>query len=213
MELALFPLHVVLFPGRPLPLHIFEPRYCRLLDDCLASDRCFGVVAIRAGREVGAGCELFDVGTVARIESVSMLADGRADIATRGVQRFRILELLAPSPYPRARVELLEDPPASASDRERARGLRALLVPYLTGLGAPEELLERLPADPNGLAYLAASAVQVELVDQQRLLECDSTARRLEATLAMLRRETSLMRHFGTVASLRPPGPGGAELN
>ncbi len=213
MELALFPLHVVLFPGRPLPLHIFEPRYRQLLDDCLAADRRFGVVAIRAGREVGADCELFDVGTVAEIESVSMLADSRADIATRGVQRFRILELLAPSPYPKAEVELLEDPPASASDRERARGLRALLVPYLTGLGAPEELLERLPADPNGLAYLAACAVQVELTDQQRLLECDSTARRLEATLAMLRRETSLMRHFGTVASLRPPGPGGAELN
>ncbi|MDP8970708.1 MAG: LON peptidase substrate-binding domain-containing protein [Actinomycetota bacterium] len=213
MELPLFPLHLVLFPGRPLPLHIFEPRYRQMLGDCLAADRRFGVIAIRAGREVGGDVDIFEVGTVAQIESVSKLPDGRADIVTRGRKRFRVQCLLPGTPYLRARIELLNDPPVTLRDRRRAQQLRALLVPYLAGLGAPQELLERLPADPNGLAYLAAAVAQVDVPEQQRLLECDSTEHRLEATLGMLRRETGLMRHFGTVASLRPPGPGGAELN
>lgn len=213
MELPLFPLHVVLFPGRPLPLHLFEPRYRQMLHDCLGADRRFGVVAIRAGREVGGGAEIFDVGTVARIDSVTELSDGRFDIVTRGECRFRILERLSGTPYLRARVELLPEPRAGAADRGLARQLRALLAPYLSGLGAPEELLERLPADADELAGLAAAAVQTEIPEQQALLELGSTEARIEAALRMLRREAALMRHLGTVGSLRPPGPCGAELN
>ncbi|HVM00272.1 MAG TPA: LON peptidase substrate-binding domain-containing protein [Egibacteraceae bacterium] len=213
MELPLFPLHVVLFPGRPLPLHVFEPRYRTMLEDCLAADRRFGVVAIQAGKEVGGCAEIFEVGTVAQIESVTPLADGRSDILTRGVQRFRVQELVPGTPYLKARVELLAEGCAAASDRARAAQLRDLLVPYLAGLGAPDELLGRLPSDPDELAYLAAAALQTEVPDQQRLLELDSTGTRLAATLAMLRREASLMRHFGRVGSLRPAGPNGAQLN
>jgi Lon protease-like protein len=214
MELPLFPLHLVLFPGRQLPLHIFEVRYRRLLADCMGGPRCFGVVAIRSGRAEGGGrSEVFEIGTVAEIEHVAELSDGRSDIVTRGTQRFRITELLAPSPYLKAEVELLEDGPAGPEEAARARQLRELLIPYLASLGAPGELLARVPSDPDGLAYLAAAAAQVEVPEQQRLLELDSTAARLDATLRLLRREAGLMKHFGTVGSLRPPGPGGAELN
>jgi Lon protease-like protein len=213
MELPLFPLHVVLFPGRPLPLHLFEPRYRQMLQDCMQGDCRFGVVAIRAGREVGGCAEIFDVGTVARIEKVTELPDGRYDILTRGVTRFRVLHLLPGTPYLSARVELLEDPPVSEPAEQLSRQLRALLAPYLAGLGAPEELLCHLPSDPDQLAYLAAAAVQVELPEQQRLLELSCTDDRVAATLQLLRREAGLMRHFGTVGSLRPPGPHGADLN
>jgi len=214
MELPLFPLHLVLFPGRQLPLHIFESRYRRMIEDCLEGPRRFGVVAIRAGSSEGGGRpELHTVGTVAEIEQVAALPDGRSDIVTRGTQRFRITQVLAPAPYLRAEVELLEDSPGGAEELARARQLRELLLPYLAMLGAPDELLERVPSDPNGLAYLAAAAAQVEVPEQQRVLELDSTAARLQATLRLLRREAGLMKHFGTVGSLRPPGPGGAELN
>jgi Lon protease-like protein len=213
MELPLFPLHVVLFPGRPLPLHLFEPRYRRMLADCLAGDRRFGVVAIRAGVEVGGGAEVFSVGTVARVESVKELPDGRFDIVTRGEQRFRVSRFLPESPYLRAEVDLLDEGPCSDRDRAAARQLRSLLLLYLAGLGAPEELLERVPVDPDELAWLAAAAVQVEVPEQQRLLELDSTGSRLETASALLRREAGLMRHFGTVGSLRPPGPNGSDLN
>lgn len=213
MELPLFPLHLVLFPGRSLPLHVFEPRYRQLLDDCLAADRRFGVVAIRAGQAEGGCAEIFEVGTVAEIESVTRLPDGRSDIVTRGIQRFRVNDFLPGTPYLRADVELLGENGSGPDDRAYARQLRDLLVPYLTGLGAPDELLARLPSDPNELAYLAAAAVQTEVPEQQRLLELDSTRRRLTTSLQLLRREASFMRHLGTVGSLRPPGPGGAQLN
>lgn len=214
MDVPLFPLHLVLFPGRQLPLHVFEPRYRQMLDDCRKGQNRFGVVAIRAGQAEGSRrTEFFEVGTVAQIEQVTELPDGRSNVVTRGTQRFRVLRLLPGTPYLRADVELLEDGPAGPEEAARARQLRELLLPYLASLGAPDELLARVPDDPNGLAYLAAAAVQVEVPEQQRLLELDTTRRRLEVTLRMLRREANLMKHFGTVGSLLPPGPGGADLN
>lgn len=212
MELPLFPLHVVLFPGRPLPLHIFEARYRKMLTDCLKGDRQFGVVAIRSGCEVADEPEIFDVGTIAEIETVTTLADGRSDLTTRGVRRFRVLEVLDRDPYLRARVDPLEDTPLNGHG-QLAVAVRRLLRPYLASLGAPEELLCRLPEEPDRLAYLAAAAVQVDLREHQRLLELDRTDERLAATFEMLRRETNLMRHLGTVGLLRPPGPNGADLN
>lgn len=213
MELPLFPLHLVLFPGRPLPLHLFEPRYRKMLRDCLDGEGRFGVVAIKAGQDVGANPEIHDVGTIAMIESVIELDDGRFEILTRGTERFRVEALLPGTPYLRARVETLDEGPSCVFDGRLGRAVRALLIPYLADLGAPRELLDRLPQDPTELAYLAAAAVQADLRDQQRLLELDTTGTRLRATLEMLRRETGIMRHFGTVGSLRPPGPRGAELN
>lgn len=213
MELPLFPLHAVLFPGRPLPLHVFERRYRVMLRHCMDTDRRFGVVAIRAGREVGAVPEIFEVGTVAEIESVTTLADGRSDIAARGVRRFRVRELLDGTPYLRARVEELVDGTLCESDRHLAGQLRELLMPYLRGLGAPDEMLACLPQAPDRLAYLAAAAVQCGLREHQELLELDDTGQRLRATLDMLRRETGLMRHLGAVGLLRPHGPNGADLN
>lgn len=213
-DLPLFPLRAVLFPGRPLPLHIFEERYRALLADSLEADRRFGVVAIRKGREIGGGAEVYGVGTVAEIEEVSHHEDGRADIVTRGIERFTIVELLPEDPYPRAKVEPRpevalgpEAPPVPCE------ALRSLLRPYLAGLGAPDELLHRLPRDPVELSWLTAAAVQVDLVEQQRLLELDGVADRLAAIARIVRRETTIMEHLGTVASLNPPGPTGAELN
>jgi uncharacterized protein len=213
MPLPLFPLHLVLFPGRPLPLHLFEPRYREMLRDCLAADRRFGVVAIESGREVGDAAKSFPIGTVAVIESVEELPDGRFDILTRGTQRFRIERMVTGTPYLAAEVTLLDEVPPGEQDHEQARQLRDLLKPYLLQLGAPEELLDRLPSDPHELGWLAASALQVEIPQQQHLLELDRCSDRLVAAARILRRETGIMRHLGTVGSLRPPGPGGAELN
>ncbi len=214
MELGLFPLHTVLFPGRPLPLHVFEPRYRRLLSDCLDAERSFGVVAIRSGREVGGEADVYEVGTIARVDAVNRLEDGRSDVLTRGTQRFRIVEMLPGTPYLRARVELLEDRCRSNGELDGPLVmLRRLLVPYLSGLGAPAELLRQLPKDPEQLAWLAVCAAQVEVCEQQRLLELATTSERVNAALRILRRETGIIRHLGTVGSLKPAGPGGAELN
>ena len=91
-DLPLFPLNVVLFPGMMLPLHIFEPRYQEMIDYCLEKKRPFGVVLIeRATGRRARRCPI--VGTTARIRRVKRQEDGRMDIQTVGVQRFRIEEL------------------------------------------------------------------------------------------------------------------------
>jgi Lon protease-like protein len=214
MQVPLFPLHTVLFPGRPLPLHVFEPRYRDLLRDCMDGDRRFGVVAIRSGQEAGGDAEIFDVGTIAEIEHVEPLPDGRANIVTRGIDRFRIQTLLPGTPYLRAEAQPLDDVPPDDEDAGRRAGaVRRLLMLYLEALGAPRQMLDRIPTAPEALAWLAASTLQVELPELQQLLEMDSCSKRLELTLRVLRREANILRHFGTVASLRPAGPGGAELN
>jgi Lon protease-like protein len=213
MELPLFPLHTVLFPGRPLPLHVFEHRYREMLADCLDTDRRFGVVAIRSGAEVGSSADLFDVGTIAEIERVERLPDGRANIVTRGVQRFRLGGLLPGTSYLRAEAEPIDDPAPAVTDLQRAQSLRDLLIGYLGALGAPNELLARVPRAPKALAWFAAATLQVEVPEQQRLLEIEDCSERIAMTLEMLRREAGIVRHFGMVGALRPPGPGGADLN
>jgi Lon protease-like protein len=213
MELPLFPLHTVLFPGRPLPLHVFEQRYRDLLRDCLASDRRFGVVAIRSGAEAGADVDLFEVGTIAEIKHVERLPDGRANLVTRGMQRFRIEHLVPGSAYLCAEARPLDEEPLRRCDLNSAQALRNLLIPYLAALGAPRQMLEQVPTAPHRLVWLAASTLQVELPELQQLLETDDCGRRLGMILKTLRREAGIVRHFGTVASLRPVGPGGVDLN
>ena len=213
MELPLFPLHLVLFPGRPQPLHIFEPRYRELLEDCLETDQRFGIVAIRCGREGGGCAQTYDVGTISEITSVEQLTDGRANIVSRGVDRFRITKVLKDRSYLRAEVTMLDDQPPGDADARIAATVRAALIPYLAELGAPQELLDRIPEQPAPLSWLAAAAVQVDIPEQQQLLEVESCGARLAQSLRILRREQGFMKHVGSVGSLRPVAPAGAQLN
>lgn len=212
--LPLFPLHVVLFPGRPLPLHVFEPRYRRLLEDCLAADRRFGVVAIRYGRAERGCCEVYRVGTVAEIVRVERLDDGRSNIVTRGAERFRVTTLIPDQkPYLQAEVGLLDEEVAGPSLAPFTAELREYLQAYLMRMGAGERLAGRLPANASELAWLAACTAELHISEQQQLLEIDSLATRLKTTIKLLRREHHLLRRLGHAPALRPAGPAGMMLN
>jgi Lon protease-like protein len=211
--LPLFPLHVVLFPGRPLPLHVFEPRYRKLLKDCLDGDRRFGVVAIRYGRAERGSADVYNVGTVAEIVRVETLDDGRANIVTRGAERFQIHRLLHEGPYLQAEVSLLDEQSADVSLTPYTAALREHLQEYLSEMGASERIAGRLPANPSELAWLAACAAELHLSEQQQLLEIDSLAARMKTTIKLLRREHHLLRRLGHVAVLKPEGPAGVTLN
>ena len=97
-RLPLFPLGTVLFPGLVLPLNVFEPRYRALVADLVAEDgdepRSFGVIAIRAGHEVGDGNvhSMHSVCCVAQLREVTELDDGRYEIITVGTSRFRVTD-------------------------------------------------------------------------------------------------------------------------
>lgn len=211
--LPLFPLGTVLLPGLPLPLHVFEERYRRLVTDLLAGpreQRRFGVVAIRCGREAGpVRPELYDVGCVAEVREVTERPDGRYQLATTGGDRFRLLAVDASRPYLQGRVEWLDE--RAGDDPEFARRLARLAAAGLRGYLA--ELtrlhggavggfaLDRLPADPVAVSYVAAAAVVVGLPDKQRLLAAPDATARLRDVLRLLHRETALLRRLSAPAA------------
>jgi hypothetical protein len=192
--LPLFPLGGVLVPGLLLPLRIFEPRYRALVADLLErpeSQRVFGVVAIRAGHEVGAGGvqALHEVGTTAVVREVGDAGDGTIALLTSGAVRFRLhgVDDQSGTPYLTGLVSPLEDVDGDDADvagLARAAGLR--YTDYRLRLGAePTDL----PSSPRVLSYLVAAGMALDVADRQRLLEAPDTARRLVAELALLGRE------------------------
>ncbi len=99
MELPLFPLNSVLFPGATLPLHIFEERYKKMVNLCLERNSPFGVLLIRSGSEAGETAEPFEIGTTARIVRVQHLDAGRMNLICLGEQRFRLSRQVSETPY------------------------------------------------------------------------------------------------------------------
>jgi Lon protease-like protein len=135
MELPLFPLHRVLFPGVALPLHVFEERYRTMVARCLEDDRPFGVVLIRDGREVGRGpMAIATVGTVAEIREASRFSDGRFELLAVGTRRFRVESLtVGREPYTVARVDPIDDPIGEAATaRLLTERVTQRFVRYLT---------------------------------------------------------------------------------
>ena len=180
MEVPLFPLGTVLFPGGLLPLRLFEQRYLEMAKSCLRNAEPFGVCRIRQGVEVGAPATPEAVGCMARIVQWDMQQLGVLQIVAQGDQRFRIIaRRLQPDGLARATVELLsEEVDAPVPDR----------------LGACRQLLERIVAQHgehlfakpfrlDSCAWVGARLAEILPLpgpDKQRLLELDGMPR-LEA--------------------------------
>ena len=204
-SLPMFPLNVVLFPGMVLPLHIFEERYKLMISNCLADDPRFGVALIREGSEVGGPATVYEVGTVARIISVGRYEDGRMDLVTVGVQRFRVLETNAQMPYLRAHVELFRDrPEAPETLQDMATQVLALLDEYRKLLGQEEGEAPEMPEDAESLSF-TAGVLHIPIPEKQRMLESVSTPERLSRLSAFLKHEISLLSVLGATKSYEAP--------
>lgn len=190
MRLPMFPLGTVLVPSAGLPLHVFEPRYRALVQDCLAGDREFGVVLIERGSEVGGDDVRTDVGTVAHIDEAVELPDGRWAVAAVGVRRVRVRQWLPDDPYPIADVEDWPDP-APGPDHEAAlrsvvaRLRRCLALAAAAGDPAAPATIE-LADDAVLAGHQAAAVAPLGPLDQQRLLAAPSPDDRLGQLAALL---------------------------
>jgi len=190
----MFPLGRTLFPGDVLPLHVFEPRYQALVQDCLAGTPEFGVVLIVRGSEVGGGDSRHGVGVRARIVQLAALGEGRYALVCVGTERFRVREWLTGNQYPVADVDVWEDAvtEVNLSGIEvdpliaRVRRLAALANELGDYEGDPLfELPDDCGSDSVRLSYALAGAAPLGPSDRQRLLECAGPASRL-ALLAQL---------------------------
>ena len=120
--IPLFPLGVVLLPGLPLPLHIFEERYKQMIGECLEREQAFGVVAYTGSQIKSTGC-------TARVRDVlKRYEDGRLDIMTVGERRFVIYEQDESKPYLQGRIEFFDDEEEELEDRDREMALKGLIL-------------------------------------------------------------------------------------
>lgn len=178
-ELPLFPLpEVVLFPQRPLPLHIFEPRYRLMINTVLESDKKFGVLLWNPGsiRSVRVGCS-------AEIMEFNRLDDGRLNILTIGRERFRVIEFIQDRPYLKGKVEWFEDDPADLDTTLISCQVKETLTQVVR---LSSKLTNRtvclpddLPKDPAALSFWIASLFFGSAGDRQELLEMKETEVRL----------------------------------
>jgi Lon protease-like protein len=198
-QVPLFPLNTVLFPNMPITLHIFEPRYKLMIEQCIQSGDPFGVVLIREGQEaLGPLADPYPIGCTAQIADVERLPDGHMNIVAIGLERFEIHALSHDKPYLVGSVETL---PIDVSDsgvlREAGRRLRPWVERYLTILaeasGTTDFDLTDLPTDPLALGYLAAAVAQVPNAQKQELLGVNRADTLLAEAQSLYRRELALL--------------------
>jgi Lon protease-like protein len=180
LDIPLFPLQTVLFPGSVLPLKIFEQRYLDMAAACMKDQQPFGICLIASGEETGSAAEPHGVGTLAEIGNWEMEQLGILQVSVRGGRRFRILgkhtgsnQLLA------GRVEIIPDNGPLALPAERQR-LLPLLRRIVGDLGS-----ERIPEphhydDAEWVGYRITEILPIQNLAKQKLLELEDPLARLE---------------------------------
>ena len=173
--LPLFPLDLVLLPGTPLPLHIFEPRYREMISECLSREEPFGVVRAKAEgvEEIGCTAEIITV--------TKKYPDGRLDIVTEGRERFEVLQVNQERSFLQAEVLYLKDEPGNATTQERARALK-LHSEIMTLAGAAPEKASEI--ESARLSFHLAGSLPLDLDFKQSLLGMKSEEERVQAVIS-----------------------------
>jgi Lon protease-like protein len=178
-RLALFPLNLVLFPGEPLPLHIFEPRYRRMVRECLDRKVPFGMLLALSDGLAHVGC------TAEILEVTKRYEDGRMDILAVGRQRFRIVDLFSDDPLLEGTVDYLMDEESPLDQRKRKDLIELYEVCHtLLFSGMPRNLEE---SQPELISFAISGVLPIDLLWKQQILELRSEAERQDRLLGYLR--------------------------
>ncbi|MBK8524858.1 MAG: LON peptidase substrate-binding domain-containing protein [Betaproteobacteria bacterium] len=180
LEIPLFPLKSVLFPGGNLALKVFEKRYLDMCADCLKNEKPFGICLILKGEETGVPATPYSVGTLAHVSSWDMEQLGILQLGVRGGRRFRILETRTEADgLQRARVLLLGEP-AAVPVPVAQEGLLPILQKVAADLGPEKMPLPHPWDDAAWVGYRLTEVMPVQLLAKQKLLELDDAVSRLE---------------------------------
>lgn len=179
MLIPLFPLDLVLLPGVPLPLHIFEPRYKEMIKECLEEKKEFGLIRSHGEALENIGC------TAEIIQILKTYPDGRIDLLTEGKKRFEVLHLNQERSFLQAEIFFLEDDAEGADGPDVKTALRLHgEIMQLAGAEAQDD--EAASADQ--LAYRLAGSLPFDPDFQQALLEMNSEAERMRAIISFFER-------------------------
>jgi uncharacterized protein len=196
VDLPVFALHTVLFPGLPMGLRVFEPRYRRLLRD-LGPDGTFVVAAIAHGQEVAGDAEVYRVGVTVATAAPEDLPDGTVGLDIVGRDRVALVEALTNEPYPVWHVEPYPDEGGAGTDQVEAAS--EAFRRYLRAIG--ETGAPALPHDPVVASFALAAAAPGLLPLRQQLLEAPGAGARLEQVRTLYANEARLVRALGAGAA------------
>ena len=178
-DIPLFPLNVVLMPGAPLPLHIFEDRYKQMVDECLQQESEFGMVYADESGTRKVGC------TAKIVELVERYDDGRMLILVEGSRRFRLNNVLTGKPYYVGEIEFFEEEPEEQDVQALAEECIALLERVVEAATEGSVGIEIEPPYRN-LSFAIAGRVEFEAETRQQILELTSERERLEKVKELL---------------------------
>ncbi|HEU4401493.1 MAG TPA: LON peptidase substrate-binding domain-containing protein [Candidatus Polarisedimenticolia bacterium] len=203
-RIAVFPLPgVVLFPRVFLPLHIFEPRYRKMIEDSLGADRLIAMALLKPGWEEGyhGSPEVYPIACAGVIEDEARLPDGRFNIRLRGLARVEILGFVQDSPYRVSAIRVLHDGneqggPGVEEEKKRLLGLCAGLLHEMSGgLERPLALDSEIPFATVVNSLCQSLAMEPEV--KQGLLALDDVRLRCRGLTDILERrwqEIALLR-------------------
>ncbi len=180
IRIPIFPLHTVLFPGGPLPLRVFEPRYTDMISQCLKSGHGFGICLIREGNETGAAAATHEVGTVAQIEDWHMRRDGLLGIEVKGDKKFTMKNMsVAANQLLSADIEYVDDEPVIEVPPEYLN-LVDLLEERIAQMGKRYVKTDLKFSDASWVSYRLAEVLPLRLSQKQYFLQLDAPLQRLE---------------------------------
>lgn len=192
--IPIFPLPLVQFPGAITPLHIFEPRYRKMIKNVMAGDKTFGILyrndqLLTASESLPPG----SIGCAVEVAVVQELPDGRSNILCVGSSRYSVTAYVEGEPYPQAEVEFFDDDISFddfSAEVERAKELFERLLTANRKLksesGPDDGQMPDLPDDPQMLSFIIAAYLDIEADDKQKLLEMIDTGRRMREVNRML---------------------------
>jgi uncharacterized protein len=219
MRLPYFPLHTVVFPHLPLPVHVFEDRYRAMATDLMADGSPYAgrfvVSMIVDGPEVGGDAATRPIGTICEVRTAEQFPDGRWVLLAVGVGRARLGPVDRSGPYAVIDVQPVDEPLGTDASTLVAPAQRALdaylatvkrFVVRTASVGdesqettdvaaSLDQVLKpiQLPDDPVAASYAIGGVLQIELSRKQHLLELPDAATRLRAEMDLLRRESRLL--------------------
>src|SRR5215217_1286240 len=178
-DIPLFPLNVVLMPGAPLPLHIFEERYKQMVNECLEEESEFGMVLADESGTRRVGC------TAKIVELVERYEDGRMLILVEGSRRFKLNSILTGKPYYVGEVEYLEEEQREEDVTALAEVCIALLERVVEAATEGSVGIEIQPPYRN-LSFAIAGRIEFDLETRQQILELTSEHQRLQKVKELL---------------------------